>query len=437
METDKLLKITGGKLIGSFNPFSGFSFDSREIKGGEIFIALKGKRDGHDFISDAFEKGASGAIASREANLPSGKFLIIVNDTFEAYRKIARSKRNLFSGNLVAVTGSVGKTTTKELLHHLFSPHLSVYRNLKSYNNMLGVVHTLANLPENTSLYVQEVGTNSYGEVTEIAQLLKPDISVVTAVEIAHTAGFSSLDELVREKLSITEGVQVAVVPEKFRHLSRGKETITFGPEGDVKLLNFSFSHRGAEFTVSLFGKEILLRTKVPGYSVINATLIALAVSEVLGINLKDFSERLLSFSPPSMRCQVYNLKNGVLLIEDCYNANPASMKNAVDILAVSPGKRVAVLGEMLELGKLSKEEHEKLGKYLVKKGINVLISYGKEMEATYKNFKGEKFFFTDRKEFVNFICEYDFSESSVLIKGSRSNRLEEVAKIIKTRYGT
>ncbi|TCK06252.1 UDP-N-acetylmuramoyl-tripeptide--D-alanyl-D-alanine ligase [Phorcysia thermohydrogeniphila] len=437
MKAEDLAKITEGRLRGEKNiSVSSFEFDTREGVSEALFIPLKGKRDGHDFIEDAFLKGALGTLTEIPVEVPEGKFSIEVEDTFLAFKKIAQFKRENFSKTLVAVTGSVGKTTTKELLFHLFSDRFKTYKNKKSFNNMLGVVYTLSNLPRETEVYIQELGTNAPGEIGELTAFVKPDISIVTAVERAHTEGLKDFDTILKEKMSITEDVPAAVVPYAFREFSKSFETVTFGREGDVRVVDLKFFPDRTLFSLEFFGKRLSFESPIPGYSLVNAAAVAVAVALILGVDVADFPERLKSFQPPEMRLCIERLK-GVVLINDAYNANPRSMENAIHVLSLQPTTKVAVLGDMAELGEISREEHRKLGELLNRAGVTELVAFGEEIGRALETFKGKSFYFTIREEFINFINNYDFSGKAVLVKGSRKNRLEEVVKIIRQRYGS
>jgi len=434
MRGEEVAKVVGGKLIGRPVRVKGFQFDSRAISPGELFIPLKGKRDGHDFISDAFSRGAAGALTEKELPTPPNAFLIKVDDSLKAFKKIAAYRRELFTGSIAGITGSVGKSTTKELLFHLASSFLPAYRNLKSYNNEIGLTYTLSNLPSTAKVYLQEVGTNSPGEVRELKSLLKPQIAVITAVELAHAEGFGSYEKIVEEKFSLTEGVEVAIVPHHLKGHSKARETLTFGfKEGDARLVELELSPKGTGFTATLFGKSYSLFTPVPGRSVVNATLIALLVGHLLGLPVSEFAGLLPSFTPPQGRLKVEEFGN-TCLIDDSYNANPASVKNALKVLSLYSLHRVAVLGDMLELGPFSKEEHRKVGELLNFLGIETLIAFGKDSYETFKAFKGEKYFFSDRDELLKFFKDFPLEGRAILVKGSRGNRLEEVCQIVRER---
>lgn len=433
MKGEEIAEVVGGELIGSPSSVGSFNFDSRQVKEGDFFVPLKGKRDGHDFIEDAFKKGAVGTFTERELSPPAGKFAVKVDSTLEAFKKVALYKRSLFSGTVVAITGSVGKSTTKELLFHLFSPFLPSYRNRKSFNNEIGVAYTLSNLPLSASLLIQELGTNSPGEIAYLRDMVKPDIAVITAVEVAHTEGFGSVDKIAQEKLSLTYGVDFAVVPYRFLRLSKAKETITFGREGSVRLSSLSLTPEGAEFTVEAFGRKIPFKTAVPGYSVVNSALIGVAVAHLLGLPLKELPPLLESFTPPDGRLKVERYGSTVL-IDDSYNANPASFRNAISVLSLFNGEKVAVVGQMLELGPYSEEEHRKLASLLEEAGVSLLVAYGEETLHTVNAFRGKKLYFSDRGELLSFFKELPLEGKVILVKGSRGNRLEEVSQIIRER---
>ncbi|ADY73605.1 UDP-N-acetylmuramoylalanyl-D-glutamyl-2,6-diamin opimelate/D-alanyl-D-alanyl ligase [Desulfurobacterium thermolithotrophum DSM 11699] len=433
MRAEEVAKIVKGKLIGN-GKVNSIEFDSRNVKKGSLFVPLRGNRDGHQFIKDAFQNGASGTLSERTLPIPEGKFLIEVKNTFEAFKLLGKWKRGNFNGTTIAITGSVGKTTTKELLTHVFSKFFKTYRNVKSFNNILGLTYTLSNLPLDTELYIQELGTNRQGEIPELVEIVKPEISVVTAVEKAHTAGFKDISDIVKEKLSITEGAILSIVPIQFKEFSKSKETITFGREGDIKLLDVQLFPNKTEFLIESFGRRLQFFSPIPGLGVVNSTLIAVGLAEVFKVNIEKVSELIRTFTPPEMRLTVEQL-NKVILIDDSYNANPKSMENAIKVLSLQELPKVAIIGEMLELGEESKKEHEKIGELLNHAKVETLIAYGKETESTFKVFKGKKSYFTSQEELIKFIKTFHFQGKAVLVKGSRGNRLEKIARIIRERY--
>ncbi len=429
----KLAEIVKGELLGENLKVNGFHFDSRQIKGGELFVPLKGKVDGHAYIEDSFKKGAVGALTERFLSPPPSKFLIKVKDAFSAFKDIALYKRRNFKGTTVAITGSVGKSTTKELLYYLFSKFKSTYRNPKSFNNLIGLSYTLSNLPP-SSFYVQELGTNSPGEIKELKELLKPDIAVITKVALAHTEAFKDLKGVIKEKLSLTKGVPISVVPFELKEKAESKEVITFGKEGNVRLTFLNFSPFGTTFKVNAFGRELSFKTPVPGYSVVNSTLIAVAVGALLSLPFDEFPELLLDFTPPSGRLAVENF-GSTTLIDDSYNANPSSVENALKILSLYEKEKVFIFGEMLELGELSEREHEKVGELANAAGVSLLLTLGKRALKAHETFKGDKYHFNSLESLVEFVKGLPLENRVILVKGSRFNRLDLVSKTIRERF--
>ncbi|OMH41104.1 UDP-N-acetylmuramoyl-tripeptide--D-alanyl-D-alanine ligase [Desulfurobacterium indicum] len=429
MTLKEIAEITDGKIIGNKDiQVERFEFDSRKVKGNTLFIPLKGKRDGHDFIEDAFKNGAVATLTEKVLNphFPA----IHVNDTMEAFKKIALFNRKNFRGKTIGITGSVGKTTTKELLSHVLSRKFTVHSNIESYNNLLGVIHTLANLKP-CDIYIQEIGTNSPGEVKALTKLVKPNIGIVTAVEPGHLEGFKTLENLIKEKFSLLKNTEIKIAPS---HLTKEENILTFGKGGIAEILNANFSPEETTFTAKVNNTTISGKVKVPGKGILNAVLITLIIGNILKVPYNEIIEQIETFKPPKWRMEVLKLKK-VTIIKDYYNANPASMKNAIDVLSLYQNPKVAILGEMLELGNHSEKFHEEIGKYLTEKGIEEAIFFGKNSAFYLSNFNGKGYYFNNRKEFMNFLRKFNFKGKTVLIKGSRGNRLEDVENIIKERF--
>ncbi len=429
MTLREIANITNGKIIGNENiQVERFEFDSRKVKENTLFIPLKGKRDGHDFIENAFKNGAVATLTEKALN--SHHPAIHVNDTMEAFKKIALFNRKKFKGKVIGITGSVGKTTTKELLSHVLSRKFAVHSNIESYNNLLGVTHTLANL-KNCDIYIQEIGTNSPGEVKTLTTLVKPNIGIVTAVEPGHLEGFKTLENLIKEKFSLLENTEIKIAPS---HLAKDKNILTFGKGGIAEILDANFSPEETIFTAKINNTTISGKVKVPGKGILNAILIALIVGNILEVPYDEIIEQIETFKPPKWRMEILNLKE-VTVIKDYYNANPASMKNAIDVLSLYQNPKVAILGEMLELGNHSEKLHEEIGKYLSEKGIEEAIFFGKNSVFYLSNFNGRGYHFNNRNEFLDFLKMFDFKGKTVLIKGSRGNRLEDAENIIRERF--
>ncbi len=426
MKLSKIAEITEGKLIGQDVEVVGFEFDSRRMSPQKAFVALKGQRDGHEFLNDAASKGALAAIVSK--NSKDGRLpRVLVKDTLEAFSKIAAYKRSTFKGKVVGVTGSVGKTTTKEMIAHCLSETAKVEKNPESYNNLIGVSYTISNLDNGSDYLVQELGTNRYGEIQHLASIAKPDIAVLTGVFPSHMEGFSSFEKLREEKLSILNFSKLSVLPQELSLFA--KADVIVGR--DVKLLQSSEAKDGTFVSVEVFGKRLDTFIPLLGDGGIAAFLFTLAVFAALELDLNVAAESVRSFKPPKWRMNILNLSRGTLII-DCYNSNPKSAENALKVLSRQSRKKVAILGDMLELGELSEKEHRKLGRTAKKLGIDRLIAVGKFCKLCADEFGEGAVWFKDVYRLLKSIDSLHLEDSAVLLKASRAMALEILINPIK-----
>ncbi|AAC06961.1 UDP-N-acetylmuramoyl-tripeptide--D-alanyl-D-alanine ligase [Aquifex aeolicus] len=432
-----LAKILKGSLVGSPNiPVKTFSIDSRTIKQGEVFIPLKGQKfDAHNFIPDAFKKGAVGVISEREVDVPPGKFLIKVRSTLESLREIAKFKRENFKGKVIGVAGSAGKTTTKELLSHLLSIKGKVYKSPGNLNSQVGLPLAVANASLETDFWVLEHGASKRGEIKNLIEITKPHVRLITTLGEEHLEGFGSLEGVIwgnAEMFCRISDNFYAVIPGKFLDtLFFLPKKISFGERGELQAQNVEVSEKGVSFEVE--GEKFFI--SVPSLGLVENILACFCVLKVLGFTLKEFKEALKEFSPVEGRMKVFNLKN-FILIDDTYNANPVSLRNAIKSVGAFKRDKVFILGDMLELGEHSKELHEEVGRLLnTVKGIRLAIFYGDEMKYAYDSFnKSKKFYAKTKEEMLQFIEENlkEFEGCAVLIKGSRGMKLEEVVDFLR-----
>ena len=443
-----LVKITGAKLPASrarhdVPSFTGVSTDSRSIKAGDCFFAIAGENfDGHDYICDAFTKGVVCAVISKDidAEKSAGKCLLKVEDTIKALGDLAREYRRQAGYKVVAITGSAGKTTTRQIIYHVLSRHFRVYQSPGSFNNHIGLPLTLLGAGSDNQIIIAELGSNHPGEISYLTRIAEPDIAVVTNVHPAHLEGFGDLQTIIQEKSSISEGLRpggILVINADFEKLldacrAKGLRFITFGKSDgcDYQAGNISPDGPAGRFTID--GTEIYLPLAGPG-NVENA-LAAWAVCSELGLTIDDFAQAIETLSPVSMRTEL--LQIGTLtVLSDCYNANPASMTNALDILAnLDPtGQRrmVFICGDMAELGRQTERLHTELGTSIAQAGVRLLLAVGKfakiaaeaaqasaEYDLKIKCFKDTVSAYNNLHEFIK---DYDI----ILVKGSRVAKLE------------
>lgn len=346
---------------------SGISIDTRTLQPGDLFVALQDARDGHEFVDAAFAKGAAAALVSRP--LPGN--CLLVSDTLRALEALGRAARDRSSAKIVAVTGSVGKTTCKEMLRCILSAFGKVHAADASYNNHIGVPLTLARMPEDVDFGVFEIGMNHPGEIAPLAALVRPDVAVITCVDRAHLGLMGSELAIAREKASIYKALTLggqAVLPGETPYLGVLREAVPAGhcallfngPE--ARLLDIQASAEGSEIAADILDQKIYFNLAAPGRHMASNALAALTVAAALRLDVQRAAAALSGFSPyvgrGVRRRLVVPDKGHILLLDESYNASGASMRAALSVLALQPGRHVAVLGDMLELGDHAEAEH-------------------------------------------------------------------------------
>lgn len=341
---------------------TGVSIDTRELAPGDLFVALTDRRDGHDFVAAALEKGAAAAMVSRVPEGADPARLLMVDDVLAGLTALGASGRMRSRAQVVGITGSVGKTSAKEMLRAAL-PGLRVHAAERSFNNHWGVPLTLARLDPGAAVAVVEIGMNAPGEIAPLARLARPHVALVTTIAPAHLAAFGSLEGIAAEKASICEGLEpegVAVLPADVPTFpvlrAAAPRALTFGEaEGaDVRLLDAELGADGTFARVDVAGAVVELRLSVAGRHHLTNALGVLAVVHALGCDPGAAATALAGWSAPGGRGarEALALACGpVTLVDEAYNANPASVAAALGVLARAPGRRVAVLGDMLELG--------------------------------------------------------------------------------------
>ncbi len=431
MRAEDLAKIVEGSLTG--NPkaeVSGFSTDSRKITQGQVFIALKGKRhDGHSFVPDAFGKGASGAFSEVDTRPPEGRFILKVSSCEEALRRVALFRRGTFRGTVIGVAGSAGKTTTKDLIHHLLSLTANTYRSEGNLNSQIGLPLVLANMDLSARYAVVELGASRRGDVLRLTRIARPKIRVITAVGEEHLETFGTLQDVIRGNGEILHSFgeeDWAIIPAHLRHIYSvpSGRVVTFGEGGDLRAEDITVSLKGTSF--SFMGERFSLPVLSRG--VVSNTLAAFGVLKVLGYDPREFREHLRSFQPPPGRMNLLSF-GSFYVVDDTYNANPPSVRNAVRTLsALGGGKKVVVLGDMLELGKENEQLHREAGALLADAGVDFAIFYGSETVHAWREYVrrgGKGVFLRDKEEVLEEMLKWMRDENIILLKGSRGMRME------------
>jgi UDP-N-acetylmuramoyl-tripeptide--D-alanyl-D-alanine ligase len=363
---------TGGVFPRARFAADGVAIDSRSLAREDLFVALEDTRDGHDFVAAALAHGAAGALVSRDEARGA---VLLVDDTLAALTRLGAFARARSAAKVVAVTGSVGKSTTKEMLRQVLSRFGVTHAAEASFNNHLGVPLTLARLPREAEFAVVEIGMNHPGEIAPLAAIARPQVGVVTAIAASHIGLMGSIEAIVDEKAELLRGLApggVAVLP-RGPHLARlarrvpdGATVISFGTHelAEARLIGADSDADGVDVTASILNRIVRCRLAASGAHMAMNAVAALAAAASLGIDVEAAAAALAGFAPLAGRGARRHLRvgeAGIVLLDESYNASGASIRAALDVLALHPGRLVVVLGDMLELGDFADAEHRDL----------------------------------------------------------------------------
>jgi len=452
---EEIIRVTRGKLVnGGKNTFlispRKISTDTRRLKKGELFIALVGNRfDGHNFVREAWKKGACGAIISTPVAAPSPEFFLLqVNDTLLALQEIAKFHRERLSLTLIGITGSNGKTTVKEMAFKIISLQYPTLKSEGNFNNQIGVPLSLLKLSSHHRVGILEMGMNSVGEIWRLAEIIQPHIGIITNIHHSHIGPLGSLEKIKEAKAELISWLNkgkdnylILNADDRWTpHLKRRTQCqlITFGIKKncDVKAENLKDHGESMEFTLNWESRKIPIHLPIPGYHNVYNALAASTIAFLLKVPPEKIARALASFKLPPLHCEMEFIE-GCKLINDSYNANPESMREALKLLYKTEGKRkIAILGDMLELGERAKFFHKRIGREVAELGIHFLYALGKSSQDTVREAKkaGMKnaFHFNDMDELVNKLLAHLKEGDCLLIKGSRNMRMDKVAEKIK-----
>ena len=440
---------------------AGVSIDSRAIRAGELFVAIHGPRhDGHDHVASALNLGALAAVVA-EAHLARfagsvGDRCLAVPDTFRALQQLARAVREAWGGKIAGVTGSVGKTTTKEMLAALLGTKLRVLRSEGNLNNEYGLPLTLFRLEETHQAVVLEMGMSRRGELARLAEIARPDVGLVTRVSPAHLEFFASVDEIALAKRELIEGLNgresTAVLNADdprvaaFGAFAPGR-VLTYGIENTAFFMARDIEDRGALGTafdyVSPEGR-VRLELNVPGRHAIANALAALAAASVWDIGAAEAQDVFRSLRAPAMRGELLRFSNGAALINDSYNSSPAALQAMTELLAATPNfrRRILAAGEMRELGTASPELHRAAGQFAAKTAkIDWVIGVSGDAAQVVEGAVGAGLprerakFFARPQEAAGFLADFIASGDLLLVKGSRGVKMEQIVEALIARH--
>ena len=436
----------GGSVAPQFEAvaFSGANFDTRRLHRGELFVAITGARDGHDYAKSAVESGAAAVLASRplDDHIPA----IYAEDTVSALQEIAKNYRRMLQTKVVGITGSVGKTTTKEMIAAVLQTTYATQKTAENFNNGIGLPITVLGIDPTCEAAVLEMGMNHFGEISLLTSIAQPDIAVITNVGRMHIENLGSEEGILRAKLEILEGLKpngTAIfcgdIPRLY-DAAVSHHALTFGrkEQNDIRAVDVFIDSDGVRFTALAFGQEIPIRLPVQGeHNVLNA-LAAVAVGLKCGISAERIAAGLADFKNTGMRQRCYDLGE-LHIIEDCYNAGPESMRAALKVLSGAKGRKIAVLGGMLELGDYAAKEHYEVGRESARIA-DLLFAYGANSEQYVLGAKAagmtQAWCFESHEALAEALKKALQPEDTLLVKGSRGMKMERVLRLLHTDDG-
>ena len=453
-----IIKICNGKLIcGNEEEIcENFSRDSREVNKEDIYLGIKGERfNGSNFYKEAFEKGAKGCIlqdveiSEDDKNTYKDKFIILVDNVVKALQEIATYKRSLYVIPVIGVTGSVGKTSTKDIIASVMSKKYNVLKTEGNYNNEIGLPLTILKLKNHDAL-VLEMGMSAFGEISLLTNIAKPTTGVITVIGSSHIGELGSRENILKAKLEILEGLDSngALVinndndllnlwnqnnDDRHRHITYGIENKSM-----LNAKNIDIREDGSSFDIEINGMDYIVNVPVAGRHFINNALAAIAVGLENNIEPEKIIEGISEFSLTKRRMEILKNKNNITIINDCYNASYESVKAALEYLSsISANRKIAVLGDVLELGEFSKQMHQKMGEEVINNKIDILVTVGKEAKAIVelvkdKSKKIEVYSYDNNIDASNLLKDIMKENDIILVKASNGMHFEEIVESIK-----
>ncbi len=456
---DKIIQVTKGTMIGKEQNLmcNEFSIDTRSLKDGDVYIGIKGENfDGNSLYKEAFEKGAKLCILNQEMkekiekeDQEKDKTILFVEDTMQALGKIAEYKRSLYSIPVVAITGSVGKTSTKDMIGSVIAQKYKVHKTQGNYNNAIGLPLTILGLKDEEVLVV-EMGMNHFGEIDYLTNIAKPTIAVITNIGTSHIGNLGSRENILKAKLEILNGLQdkgTIIINQDNDLLQKwakedGKyHKLTYGIEekSDVMAEDIKIQETESKFKIKEANKTYEIEVPISGKHFIYNSLSAIAVGKILEIPMEQIIKGIKDFKLTNKRMDIQTIEEEITVINDSYNASYDSMKASLEYMHKLAGKRkIAILGDMLELGKFAKQLHQKVGEEVVKNEVDLLITVGPlahyiAEEAIEKGMKEQEVIeFLTNKEVVFYLKQNMKKGDIILLKASNALNFTQILEELK-----
>lgn len=450
---ETIAKICGAEIInkGKESYFSKFCNDTRELKPGEMFISIKPENgtDGTKYIVEAFEKGATGCLTEYELSEEitqkyKEKTIIKVKDSIEAIQKLAGYKRSLYDIPVIGITGSVGKTTTKEMIGAVLSQKYKTARNRGNYNNHIGVPLTILDWEDDIGVAIVEMGMNHLGEIRELTNIAKPTIAAITNVGTAHIGLLGSRENILKAKLEILEGLPKdgkVIINNDNDLLNKAEikyEKITYGIETQsmYNAKEVDINEESTEYVTEIENKKYKVVIPASGKHFVLNGMCAIVVGKTLNVEIEKMIEALKNFENTGKRIEIKEINN-IKMINDYYNANYDSVKAALEVMnKITAKRKVAILGDMKELGKYEEELHRNVGKEVIKNKIDVLITVGNLAQYIAKETEDlglkQTYKFKTNEECIKELNNIIKKDDAILIKASKAMHFEEIAENIE-----
>lgn len=448
MQIKEIIEATNGQLLSGDMEYdvNGFTQDTRKIESGNMYIPLVGENaDGHQYIAQAFNLGASSIITAHKVHYPD-KNVILVKDTLQAMSDMAKYLRMHRQVKVVGITGSVGKTSTKDMIYSVVSTKYKTLKTLGNYNNHIGLPLTILRL-QNEEVMILEMGMNHLGEIEHLTQIALPDVAAITNIGTAHIGELGSREKILQAKMEIVNGLKsdgtlvinddndmLHTVNSKNYHMLR----VGQNEDCDLKAINVELRLEDSYFDIDYQGQRYHVHVPVSGEHFVYNALIAIAIGLSLDIDMDLCVAGVEHFELTKNRMDMIELKENIKVIDGTYNANLDSMKSSLAVLAQYPKRKIAVLADMLELGEYEQALHEEVGSYVVEKNIDELICVGEAscyiVEKAQSLGLINAYHFEDNHALMTYLDEMLEPEDTILIKGSNGMHLKEVVEHLKER---
>jgi len=439
MTVKEIIDVANGTLLSGEvldKKYYNFVNDSRKIKAGDVFFALKTETsDGNKFVDNAIEAGAGLCIIDNDEFLTKNNgVVILVEDVLKSIQKLANYNRNKYKVPVICVTGSLGKTISRELIKVVLDFSYNVLSPEGNLNNHIGLPMTLLKLNENYDLILLEAGMNHLNEIELLSNICEPNIAVITNIGKAHIGNLGSIENIKKAKLEILSGLKeegvlfLNVDDDLLKDVSF--ENIIYFGNSDPELTPFDIllMKNGISFNIYYKKVKYFVEINAPGEHMVNNSLLAIKVGLYFGINIENILSQLKNYKPFSKRLDTFKIKSATI-IDDSYNASSSSVKNAIDVLALYDNKKIAILGDMLELGEYSEQEHILIRDYLKSANIDEVLSVG-----DFSKLYDANIHFTNNDELINYMVKKDYLNQNVtiLFKGSNGMKLFNVIEALK-----